>query len=102
LGRYEACQGQINPGAEGTHPQSFSQISNRFETKSGASIFAVGAFHPDNDRRLVSLRLVKFKVISVTYDANITTRVNGEYLWGRHFVFHYGKRLLRFPLLFYS
>jgi len=31
LGRYEAWRGQINPGAEGTHPQSFSQIPNRFE-----------------------------------------------------------------------
>jgi len=35
FGRYEASQGQIGPGAEGTHPQSFSQISNRFEKNSG-------------------------------------------------------------------
>jgi hypothetical protein len=31
LGRYEALQGQIDPGAEGTHAQIFSQVSNRFE-----------------------------------------------------------------------
>jgi hypothetical protein len=38
LGRYEACQGQIDPGAEGTHSQNFEEMSNRFRKISDAAV----------------------------------------------------------------
>jgi len=35
-------------------------------------------------------------------DADFEARLNGEYLWGRHFAYHHGKCSFRFPFLFRS
>ena len=84
LGRYEACQGQIDPGAEGAHPLIFRQISKISVHLNRGSIFIVGAFHPHCDWYLMPLGWVEFTVFSKPSEDQIKPRVNGEYRWGRH------------------
>jgi len=49
--------------------------------------FALLVFHPNCDRRLVSLGRIEFAVFSKPSEDQIKTRVNGDYFWGRHFYF---------------
>jgi hypothetical protein len=48
------------------------------------SIFIVRAFDPHRDGCPMPLGGVEFAVFSEPLEADIKTRVNGEYLWGRH------------------
>jgi len=50
----------------------------------------------------MSLGRVEIAVFSKPLDADVEARLNGEYLWGRHFVFQNGKRSFRFPFLLLS
>jgi hypothetical protein len=52
--------------------------------------FTAGGFHSDCDRYLMSLGRVEIAVFSKPLDADVEARLNGEYLWGRQFAFHYG------------
>jgi len=74
-----------------THTQNFSQISKRYKTKNRLLFFTASAFHSDCDWCFVSLGGVELAVFSGPLDADVEARLNGEYLWGRHFAYSHGK-----------
>ena len=79
---------------KGEHGEPFTR-THRISAKSRSDsrqknrllFFAAGAFHPDCDWCFMSLGGVEFAVFSKPLDADVEARLNGEYLWGRHYPF---------------
>ena len=66
---------------------NFERTGIDLRQKNRLLFFAAGAFHLDCDWCFMSLGGIEFAVFSGPSDPDIEARVNGEYLWGRHFYF---------------
>jgi hypothetical protein len=89
-------------GGPFTRTRNFSKISNTSRQKNRLLFFAASAFHTNRNWCSMSLGGIEFAVFAEASEADVEARVNGEYLWGRHFAYHHGKRSFRLPVLFCS
>jgi hypothetical protein len=101
LGEFAADSKEITGSLLHAHTE-FQPNLERSRQQNRLLFFTASAFHTNRDGCFMSLGGVEFAVFSKPLDADVEARLNGEYLWGRHFVFHHGKRPFRFPFLFRS